>query len=29
MGLSLILTHLVKMLESKLGRWRPEEVKTF
>ena len=29
MGLSLILTHLVKMLESRLSRWRPEVVKTF
>ncbi len=29
MGLSLILTHLVKRLESRLSRWRPEVVKTF
>jgi NitT/TauT family transport system permease protein len=29
MGLSLILTHLVKRLESRLSRWRPEETKTF
>jgi len=29
MGLSLILTHLVKRLESRLSLWRPEEVKTF
>jgi len=29
MGLSLILTHLVKMVEFRLSRWRPEEVKTF
>lgn len=29
MGLSLILTLLVKKLEAKLSRWRPEVVKTF
>ena len=29
MGLSLILTHLVKRLESRLSRWRPEAVKSF
>lgn len=29
MGLALILTHLVKRLESRLNRWRPEEAKTF
>lgn len=29
MSLSLILTHLVKRVESKLNRWRPEVVKTF
>ena len=29
MGLSLVLTHLVKRLESRLSRWRPEEVKTY
>ena len=29
MGLALILTHLVKMVESRLSRWRPEEAKTF
>ncbi len=29
MGISLILTMAVKMIESRLTRWRPEEVKTF
>lgn len=29
MGLALILTHLVKRLESRLSRWRHEEAKTF
>jgi ABC-type nitrate/sulfonate/bicarbonate transport system permease component len=29
MGLSLALTHLVKRLESRLSRWRPDEVKTY
>jgi ABC-type nitrate/sulfonate/bicarbonate transport system permease component len=29
MGLSLVLTHLVKRLESRLSRWRVDEVKTF
>jgi NitT/TauT family transport system permease protein len=29
MGLSLALTHLVKKLESRLSRWRPDEVKTY
>jgi len=29
MGISLILTMAVKKIESNLGRWRPEEVKTF
>lgn len=29
MGISLILTMSVKMIESRLSRWRPEEVKTF
>jgi NitT/TauT family transport system permease protein len=29
MGISLILTMSVKMIESRLSRWRPEDVKTF
>ena len=29
MGLSLILTMLVKNIETRLSRWRPEEIKTF
>ncbi|HUK40496.1 MAG TPA: ABC transporter permease [Candidatus Acidoferrales bacterium] len=29
MALSLVLTHLVKKLESRLSRWRPDETKTF
>lgn len=29
MGISLILTMSVKMIESRLSRWRPEEIKTF
>lgn len=29
MGISLILTMSVKMIEARLTRWRPEEVKTF
>ena len=29
MGLSLVLTMLVKNIETRLSRWRPEEIKTF
>jgi ABC-type nitrate/sulfonate/bicarbonate transport system permease component len=29
MGISLVLTMSVKMIESRLSRWRPEQVKTF
>jgi NitT/TauT family transport system permease protein len=29
MGLSLVLTMLVKRIETNLSRWRPEEIKTF
>ena len=29
MTLSLILTAIVKMIENRLSRWRPQQVKTF
>jgi ABC-type nitrate/sulfonate/bicarbonate transport system permease component len=29
MVLSLVMTSFVKALEDRLGRWRPEKVKTF
>ena len=29
MSISLVMTAVVKMLESRLSRWRPQQVKTF